>query len=98
MYGRAMTPIGMWSLLGAASGYSPSSPSSAMSTIALARQFVDHALELAKRKIATLFPIARLNAARWLEDTSFRQLWLLTPRPSMPPGEVLASPRPLANR
>ena len=55
MYGRAMTPIGMWSLLGAASGYSPSSPSSAMSTIALARQFVDHALELAKRKIAILF-------------------------------------------
>jgi hypothetical protein len=33
MHGRAMTPIGMWSLLGAASGYSPSSPSSAMSTI-----------------------------------------------------------------
>ena len=60
-----------------------------MSTIALARQFVDHALELAKRKIAILFPIARLNAARWLEDTSFRQLWLLTPRPSMPPGEVI---------
>ena len=56
---------------------------------ALARQFVDHALELAKRKIAILFPIARLNAARWLEDTSFRQLWLLTPRPSMPPGEVI---------
>ena len=48
---------------------------------ALARQFVDHALELARRKIAILFPIARLNAARWLEDTSFRQLWLLTPRP-----------------
>ena len=40
---------------------------------ALARQFVDHALELARRKIAILFPIARLNAARWLEDTSFRQ-------------------------
>ena len=35
---------------------------------ALARQFVDHALELARRKIAMLFPIARLNAARWLED------------------------------
>jgi hypothetical protein len=56
---------------------------------ALARQFVDHALELARRKIPILFPIARLNAARWLEDTSFRQLWLLTPRPSMPPGEVI---------
>jgi hypothetical protein len=56
---------------------------------ALARQFVDHALELARRKIAILFPIARLNAARWLEDTPFRQLWLLTPRPSMPPGEMI---------
>ena len=56
---------------------------------ALARQFVDHALELTRRRIAILFSIARLNAARWLEDTPFRQLWLLTPRPSMPPGEVI---------
>jgi predicted RNA methylase len=54
-----------------------------------ARQFVEHALELTAHKIAALFPVARLNAARWLADTPLRRIWLLTPRPSMPPGEVI---------
>lgn len=56
-----------------------------------ARQFAFHALTLARRKVALIFPVARLNAARWLRDTPLRRVWLLTPRPSMPPGHVIAS-------
>jgi hypothetical protein len=56
---------------------------------AIARQFVEHALELAERKVAVVFPTARLNAARWLQDLPLRRIWLLTPRPSMPPGEAI---------
>jgi hypothetical protein len=56
---------------------------------AIARQFVEHALELTVHKVAVLFPVARLNAARWLMDTPLRRIWLLTPRPSMPPGEAI---------
>jgi hypothetical protein len=41
------------------------------------------------RKTAVIFPTARLNAARWLTDTPLRRIWLLTPRPSMPPGRVI---------
>jgi hypothetical protein len=52
--------------------------------------FARHALELSARKVALLFPTARLNAARWLMDLPLRRVWLLTPRPSMPPGHVIA--------
>ena len=52
--------------------------------------FARHAFELDARKAASLFPVARLNAARWLNELPLRRIWLLTPRPSMPPGYVLA--------
>jgi len=52
--------------------------------------FARHALELGARNVALLFPVARLNAARWLKELSLRRIWLLTPRPSMPPGYVIA--------
>jgi hypothetical protein len=35
--------------------------------------------------------VPRLNAARWLADTPLARVWLLTPRPSMPPGHVIAN-------
>jgi hypothetical protein len=57
----------------------------------IAREFTLHALKLAARKVAVIFPTARLNAAHWLRDTPLRRIWLLTPRPSMPPGHVIAS-------
>jgi hypothetical protein len=44
-----------------------------------------------RRKTAVIFPTARLNAARWLTDTPLRRVWLLTPRPSMPPGHVITA-------
>jgi hypothetical protein len=56
----------------------------------LARAFVERALELGAKKTAMIFPTARLNAARWLEPLPLAKIFLLTPRPSMPPGEVIA--------
>jgi hypothetical protein len=54
-----------------------------------APQFAQRALKLARRKVAMIFPTARLNAAHWLDDTPLARVWLLTPRPSMPPGGVI---------
>jgi hypothetical protein len=33
-----------------------------------------------------LVPVRRLPAARWLESLPLETIYLLTPRPSMPPG------------
>ena len=57
----------------------------------IANHFVLHALQVASRKIAMIFPTARLNAAHWIRGTPLRRVWLLTPRPSMPPGHVIAA-------
>jgi hypothetical protein len=51
--------------------------------------FARHALNLGSRKVALVFPTARLNAARWLQALPLRRVWLLTPRPSMPPGYTI---------
>lgn len=55
------------------------------------RPFAEHALRMAVRKVAMIFPTRRLNAAHWLRQTPLVQVWMLTPRPSMPPGHVIAS-------
>jgi len=55
----------------------------------IARDFALYALELAIRKVAMIFPVARLNAARWIVDTPLRRVWLMSPRPSMPPGAFI---------
>jgi len=53
---------------------------------ALAREIVERAIELGAIKVAFLFPVARTNAAwRWLESLPLARLYLLTPRPSVPP-------------
>jgi hypothetical protein len=63
----------------------------------VASQFVLHALKLTGGKVAIIFPTARLNAANgpkgkyWIDGLPLRRVWLLTPRPSMPPGHVLAA-------
>ena len=57
----------------------------------IVQTFTQHALKLAQKKVAIIFPTARLNAARWLQETPLRRVWLLTPRPSMPPGHVILS-------
>jgi hypothetical protein len=57
----------------------------------LCRAFVEHALKVASGKIAMIWLARRLNASRWLEDTPLARIYLLTPRPSMPPGSVIAA-------
>jgi hypothetical protein len=52
---------------------------------------MQHSLLLAERKVAIVFPVARLNAAHWIKGTPLRRVWLMTPRPSMPPGHVIAA-------
>ena len=67
-------------------------------------RFVHRVLELGSDKVAMIWLARRLNAARWLADTPLARVYLLTPRPSMPPGHViLAGEKPsggthIANR
>jgi hypothetical protein len=56
----------------------------------ICNQFVRHALALTTNKVAMIWLARRLNAARWLESTPLAHVYLLTPRPSMPPGHVIA--------
>lgn len=58
----------------------------------IAGRFARHALGLhGVRKVAMIFPTARLNAAHWLRETPLARIWLLTPRPSMPPGHTITA-------
>jgi hypothetical protein len=58
----------------------------------IAPQFATHALELGNtQKVAMIFPTARLNAAHWLRGTPLVRVWLMTPRPSMPPGHTITA-------
>ena len=61
----------------------------------IAKEFARHALALARRKVAMIFPTARLNAAHWMLEAPLARIWLMTPRPSMPPGNmILAGEKP----
>lgn len=53
--------------------------------------FCARALEVAAYKVAMIVPLRRLPAARWLERMPLETLYLLTPRPSMPPGSWIAA-------
>lgn len=56
----------------------------------IAASFARHALNMdGARKVAMIFPTARLNAAHWLRETPLARVWLMTPRPSMPPGHTI---------
>jgi len=58
----------------------------------IAGRFARHAIGLpGVEKVALIFPTARLNAAHWIEGTPLARVWLMTPRPSMPPGHVIAA-------
>ena len=46
-------------------------------------------MSVTTNKIAMIWLTRRLNAARWLQDTPLARIYLLTPRPSMPPGHVI---------
>jgi hypothetical protein len=56
--------------------------------------FVQRCLERAERKVALLLPAKWIQSdkrSRWLETTPLRRVWFMTPRPSMPPGHILAA-------
>lgn len=55
------------------------------------QDFARHALKLARNKVALIWLVPRLNAARWLAETPLARVWLLTPRPSMPPGHTITA-------
>lgn len=58
----------------------------------IAGRFMKHAIQMpGVEKVAMIFPTARLNAARWLQETPLAKVLLLTPRPSMPPGNTIAA-------
>jgi hypothetical protein len=54
-------------------------------------EFCRHALAQGADKVAMICLVRRLNAAHWLENLPLRRVWLLTPRPSMPPGSWIAA-------
>lgn len=54
-------------------------------------KFVVHALAMSTHKVAMIWLVPRLNAARWLQGTPLARIYLLTPRPSMPPGYTITA-------
>jgi hypothetical protein len=51
--------------------------------------FVRLSLDRGARKVAAICLVRRLNAAHWLRALPLAKVYLLTPRPSMPPGSFL---------
>jgi hypothetical protein len=54
------------------------------------QEFCERGLELAHSKVAMIMLLRRLPAAHWLQRLPLETIYLLTPRPSMPPGEWIA--------
>jgi hypothetical protein len=54
-------------------------------------QFVTRALRIVRYKVAALVPLRRLPAAHWLECLPLETIWLLTPRPSLPPASYIVA-------
>lgn len=55
-------------------------------------EFIDHALQIAERKVAVVVPLRCLGSqdrAKRLGSYSLAAVYVLSPRPSMPPGEAL---------
>jgi hypothetical protein len=58
----------------------------------IAQEFIEHALEMSQGKTAMLLPLTWLagdDRAVWLATTPLLRVYVLTPRPSMPPGPVI---------
>lgn len=54
-------------------------------------EFCRRACALAQFKVAMICLLRRLAAAHWLGDLLLETVYLLSPRPSMPPGEWIAA-------
>ncbi|SRR5216683_2970143 len=53
---------------------------------AIVEEFARHAFDIGADKVALIARTASIHAARWLRELPFSHAWLMTPRPSMPPG------------
>ena len=53
------------------------------------QQFVERALTIVEFKVAALVPLRRLPAAHWIEGWPLESIWILTPRPSLPPASYI---------
>jgi hypothetical protein len=53
------------------------------------QQFVERALDVATLKVATLVPLRRLPAMHWIASKPLETIWILTPRPSLPPASYI---------
>jgi hypothetical protein len=53
--------------------------------------FCERALEVAEYKIAMIMLLRRLPAAHWLKRFPLETIYMLTPRPSMPPGSYITN-------
>ena len=55
------------------------------------QEFCERAVAIVAFKVAMLVPLRRLPAAHWLQRLPLQTIYLLTPRPSMPPGSWIAA-------
>lgn len=55
------------------------------------KEFALHAIDNCYEKVAMIWLVRTLPAARWLQTTPLKTIWFLTPRPSMPPGHVITA-------
>lgn len=55
------------------------------------QKFAEHALASDAPKVAMIWLVRTLPAARWLRETPLARILLLTPRPSMPPGHTITA-------
>jgi len=49
-------------------------------------EFCRRSIDIGARKVAMIFLLRRLPAAHWIRELPLKCIYLLTPRPSMPPG------------
>jgi hypothetical protein len=55
------------------------------------QEFCERALTMANYKVAMMCLLRRLPAAKWLRSMPLETIYLLSPRPSMPPGSWIAA-------
>ena len=68
-----------------------SNPPFGTRTNPLFKRYALHALSLTSGKVALVWLTRTLPAAHWREQTPLAAVYFMTPRPSMPPGHVIAA-------
>src|SRR5262249_23642187 len=53
------------------------------------KRFIERALAIVDYKVAALVPLRPLPAMRWIEGKPLESIFILTPRPSLPPASYI---------